>query len=96
MFLSEDRKGLSLGTDILWWATPCSHRQDLIFAFLSRGTEGKQKLLTSTVKKRLAWVMQGEICFTMTSKNERKFIQHFLILFSCSFLSTMNFCLLDV
>lgn len=29
--------------------------------------------------------MQGEISFTMTNKNERKFIQHFLILFSCSF-----------
>lgn len=28
--------------------------------------------------------MQGEISFTMTSKKERKFIQHFLILFSCS------------
>lgn len=46
--LREDRKGLSLGTDILWWDTPCSHRQDLIFAFLPRGREGKQRLLTST------------------------------------------------
>lgn len=46
--LREDRKGLSLGTDILWWDTPCSHRRDLIFMFSQRGREGKQRLFTST------------------------------------------------
>lgn len=46
--LREDRKGLSLGTDILCWDTPRSHRQDLIFTFSQRGREGKQRILTST------------------------------------------------
>lgn len=46
--LREDRKGLSLGTDILCSTTPYSYRQDLIFAFSQRGREGKQRLVTST------------------------------------------------
>lgn len=96
--LREDRKGLSLGTDILWQQdTPHSHRQDLIFTFSQRGREGKQASHFHS-NKRSAWVI---------ACRERSALQWPLRMRGSSshsssscpavlYLSTMNFCLLDV